>query len=104
MLASLTLFRTLIKRSRNHLRSNALTADLYLHFASDLREIRRHVGKCNVLLQERRGRTRRDVSNLGAGIVEYFVTVARDATIDHLESNQNAVDALFFLLEQRRLA
>src|SRR5271166_1505767 len=81
--------RTLIKRRRHNLRSHALPAYLYFHRRAQGRELQRHVGQRNVLLEERRGRPAGDVSDFATAAVEHLVSISRDATLNHLQTNQS---------------
>src|ERR1019366_1278972 len=95
------LFRTLIKRRRDHHCSHALTSDFYFHRGSYGRQLRRHIGQRDVLLQERRRGSASHVSNFAAAGVAHFVSVASNAAFGHLEADQRALDARGFRLVQR---
>src|SRR3954471_21802803 len=104
MLSSLAFFRTLVERRRYNLRGDALPADFNFYFGSDLGEFRRHVCQRDVLLEERRGRARRHISDRLTGFVQNLVFIARDTALDHFESDEYPLDAFFFLLQQSRFA
>src|SRR5579864_6711305 len=85
--------RALVKRCRHNLRSHALTANFNFHPRAVRGMCGRHVRQGDVLLQKRRRRTAGDVTNFRARFVEHLVAIAGDAALDHLESDQSALQA-----------
>src|SRR4029077_5987523 len=98
----LSFFRTLIKRCWYYLRFHALAAYFDSYRRSKRSMLGRNIGERNILLQERRGRTARNVADLAAALVQNFVPIASDASINHFEPAQRFLHSFRFRLFECR--
>src|SRR5215510_10524162 len=87
---SLTLLRPLIKRRRHNLCLHALSPNLHFDAGAQFCKLRRHIGKCNVLLEEWCWRPTGDVSDRRAGVIDNLVPVTCNATLYHLKSHERS--------------
>src|SRR5580765_5395110 len=98
------LLRPLVEGRRYNLRLHHLPANLNSNIRSEFGVFNRHVGQCNVLLEERCRRSASDLAEPLAVERKHWIPITPDATLNHLEPDQLSFWPTLFLNPEQRIA